>query len=136
MDGKYVLATCDKYLILICTVCKGKCTGFDVQMGKEKPYPKILKINAIDLKRYGLEKYNFTPARFNISDNSTETNIITSLGDHIVNWNFSKIRKGIYDDYKIKKFQENIYDNKFKYNSNQIVSTMEHKLRIQKQNIN
>jgi hypothetical protein len=136
MDGKYVLATCDKYLILICTVCKGQCNGFDVQMGKEKSYPKILKINSIELKKYGLERYSFTSARFNVSEKGAETNIITSLGDHIINWNFTKIRKGIFDDYKIKRFHENIYDNKFKYNVNQIVSTMEHKLRIQKQIIN
>ena len=136
MDGRYILATCDKYLILISTVCKGQCNGFDVQMGKEKPYPKILKVNSIDLKRCGLERCNFTPARFNVTDNKTETNIITSLGDYIINWNFSKIRKGNLDDYKIKKACERIYDNKFKYNSNQIVVTMEHKLRVQNQNIN
>ena len=125
LDGKYILATCDKYLILISTVCKGQSNGFDVQMGKEKPYPKILKINAIDVKKYGVEKCSFTAARFNVTDLKGETNIITSLGDYIINWNFSKIKKGVLDDYKVRRAFENIYDNKFKYNSNQIIVTME-----------
>lgn len=134
-DGKWILATCDKYLMVICTICKGKCTGFDVQMGKEKPYPKILKVDGIDIKKNSLEKFSFTPARFNVT-NTQETNIITSLGDFIINWNFAKVKKGVLDDYKIKRAYQNIYDNKFKYNSDQIIVTMQNKLRVQKQKIN
>jgi hypothetical protein len=132
-DGKYVLATCDKYLILINTTCKGSLNGFNVQMGKEKPPLKYLKIKPIDIAKYGLEKLSFTPARFNLSPDSGETNIITSLGDYVINWNFTKVKKGIMDDYKIKKTNDYILDNQFKYNKNQIVVTMDHKLRIQNQ---
>ena len=132
-DGKYLLATCDRYLILIPTVCKGEQNGFTVQMGKDKPNPKTLKIKPIDVNKYKLGQYNFTAAKFNVSKNDGETNIITSLGDYVIVWNFTKIKKGILDDYKIKKVNQQILENQFKFNKNQFLVTMENKLRIQNQ---
>jgi hypothetical protein len=132
-EGKYVLATCDRYLILISTTCKGDKLGFDVQMGKEKPKPIILKIKANDIAKFKLDNLVFAPARFNLNRDNGETNIITSLGEYVINWNFNKIKKGILDDYKIKKVYQNVVDNQFKFNRNQIVLTMENKLRIQNQ---
>jgi hypothetical protein len=102
-------------------------------MGKEKPKPKILKINGNDIVKYGLSQINFTPARFNIDKANGETNIITSIGEYIINWNFTKVLKGIINDYKIKKVDQNVLGNQFKYNKNQIVVTMDTNLRIQNQ---
>jgi hypothetical protein len=132
-NGKYVLATCDKYLILIPTSCKGDKNGFLSQMGKEKPNPKTLKIKPIDINKYQLERLSFNHARFDVNQINGETNIITSMGDYVVVWNFAKIRKGILDDYKIKRVNQNVIENQFKFNRNQIVVTMENKLRIQNQ---
>jgi hypothetical protein len=132
-DGKFLLATCDKYLMLIPTACKGDKNGFVAQMGKEKPHPITLKIKPMDITKYGLLNLSFTPARFNVSKNNQETNIITSLGDYVINWNFNKIKKGIRDDYKIKRVNQFILDNQFKYDKNQVVLTMENKVRIQNQ---
>ena len=132
-DGKYLLATCDRYLILIPTACKGEQNGFTVQMGKDKPNPKTLKIKPIDVNKYNLGKYTFTAAKFNVSKNDGETNIITSLGDYVIVWNFTKIKKGILDDYKIKKVNQMVLENQFKFNKNQFLVTMENKLRIQNQ---
>jgi hypothetical protein len=132
-DGRWVLATCDRYLILIPTTCKGEQTGFDVQMGKEKPRPRILKMKTNDIAKHNLSNISFTPARFNVNKEDGETNIITSLGDYVINWNFNKVKKGILDDYKIRKLNQTIVDNQFKFNKNQIVVTMDHKLRIQNQ---
>jgi len=132
-DGKYLLATCDKYLILIPTNCKGEKNGFNTQMGKEKPNPRTLKIKPIDLNKYGLDKFSFTPAKFNVNKIDGETNIIASLGDYIIIWNFTKVKKGILDDYKIRKVNQKVIENQFKFNRNQVVVTMENKLRIQNQ---
>ncbi len=134
-DGKYILATCDRYLIIISTTCKGGQLGFDVQMGKEKPKPILLKIKANDIAKYKLDELVFSPARFNVNKQDGETNIITSLGDYVINWNFSRVKKGIFDDYKIKRVYQNVVDNQFKFNRNQIVLTMDHKLRIQNQTV-
>ncbi len=134
-DGQYILATCDRYLILISTLLKGGKLGFDVQMGKHKPKPIILKIKANDIAKYKMEDLVLSPAKFNVNKNDGETNIITSMGDYVINWNFSRIKKGILDDYKIKRVYQNVVDNQFKFNRNQIVLTMENKLRIQNQTL-
>ena len=102
-------------------------------MGKEKPRPKILRLNNNDISKYNISKINFTPARFNIDKNTGETNIITSIGEYIINWNFTKVLKGILNDYKIKKVNQNVLANMFKYNKSQIVVTMDKNLRIQNQ---
>lgn len=104
-------------------------------MGKEKPRPILLKIKPNDIAKYRLEDLSFSPARFNVSKVDGETNIITSLGDYVINWNFSRIKKGILDDYKVKRVFQNVVDNQFKFNRNQIVLTMENKLRIQNQTV-
>jgi len=133
-DGKWLLATCPTYLLLIPTACKGNNNGFNVSMPKnDRPKPKALKLKPIDIAKYKIKSVNFTPAKFNISKDEGETNIITSTGDYIINWNFSKVIKGITDDYKIKKANQNILDSQFKYNKGQIVVTMDNKLRIQNQ---
>jgi len=132
-DSKWILATCATYLLLIPTTCKGDKNGFTVSMGKEKPHPKALKLKPIDIAKYKIMSVSFTPAKFNISQTDGETNIITSTGDYIINWNFSKVIKGITDDYKIKKANQKILDSQFKYNKGQIVVTMDNKVRIQNQ---
>lgn len=132
-DGKYLLATCDKYLILVPTSMKGDKNGFNTQMGKEKPHPRTLKIKPIDMTKYHLEDLQFTPAKFNVNQIDGETNIITSMGDHVIIWNFAKVKKGILDDYRIKKLHQNVVENQFKFNRNQFVVTMDHSLRIQNQ---
>ncbi len=133
MNGKYLLATCETYLLVIPTTCKGDKSGFTVSMGKEKPKPKILRINNNDIIKYNISKINFTPARFNIDKVNGETNIITSIGECIVNWSFTKVLKGIVNDYKIKKVNQNVIENQFKFDKNQIVVTMDKNLRIQNQ---
>jgi len=42
IDGKWVLATTQTYLLVIPTECKNGSTGFEKSMGKEKPIPKKL----------------------------------------------------------------------------------------------
>jgi len=102
-------------------------------MGKEKPKPKILRLNNNDISKYNISKISFTPARFNVDKVNGETNIITSIGEYIINWNFTKVLKGILNDYKIKKVNQNILGNQFKFNKSQIVVTMDKNLRIQNQ---
>jgi hypothetical protein len=42
IDGKWVLATTQTYLLVIPTESKSNGSGFDKSMGKEKPIPKKL----------------------------------------------------------------------------------------------
>lgn len=132
-DGMWLLATCKNYLLLIITTCKGDSNGFLKPMGQEKPKPIILRVKTVDIAKYNLNPVSFTPARFNVSKSNAETSIITSTGDYIVNWNFTKIRKGILDNYIIKKATQKVINNQFKYDKEEIVVTMPNNLRIQNQ---
>ncbi|MCQ2818964.1 MAG: hypothetical protein MJ252_16995 [archaeon] len=134
MDGKYVLATCKKYLLFVCTVSKGNDTetGFTSPIKKYAPVLKTLKIKPTDIKKYHLEDLCFTPAKFNIGEDM-EQNIITSIGDYIIVWNLNKVKKNYLSSYKIKKVSQVILENQYKYNKNQVVVTMPTTLRIQDQ---
>ena len=132
-DGLYLLATCDKYLMVISTSYKGESNGFVKRLGKEKKGPKTLKIKPVDITKYGLEREVFTPARFNNCKNDSESTITSSIGQYIIIWNFNKIKKGIIDQYKLKKVNQFVIGNTFKYNKDQVVVTMEKKLGLQNQ---
>jgi len=109
-DGKWVLATCQTYLLLIPTECNSGKLGFDQRMGAEKPNPKKLTLRPTDRAKWKVQNLNFTPARFNNGEGN-ETSIVTSSGDILVTWNFKKILKGVLNDYKIKKLHSAPVDN-------------------------
>ena len=93
--------------------------------------PVTLKLDTKDIAKYGLENACFTPARFNLNKNGVN-NIITSLGEYIIIWNYNDIRKNKTNNYKIKKADELVIDNYFKNgNGNKIIVGMPSKVRIQ-----
>jgi len=55
LDGKWVLATCAKYLILIPTAT-GDATGFEKLLNKTKRNPVRLALDPIDIMKFGLGK--------------------------------------------------------------------------------
>ena len=131
-DDQYLLLTCDKYLLLINTNDKkGEDNTFKRTVKlDERREPLTLRINAKDLAKYDLEDKVFTPARFNLNENGAN-NIITSLGEYIIIWNYNDIRKGKMN-YKIKKADDLVIDNYFKVgNGNKIIIGMPTKVRMQ-----
>lgn len=42
--------------------------------------------------------------RFNTTQNSTETSIVTSSGRFVIAWNFAKVKQGRLDAYEIKQY--------------------------------
>ena len=93
MDGQWVLATTKTYLLVIPTLCSNGKTGFDHRMGKEKPNPKKLSITAKDMAKFGIKDINFRAARFNnFTGNGDENSIVTSTGDFLITWSFSRIK--------------------------------------------
>lgn len=69
-------------------------------MGKDKPDPFKLAIKPRDIAHYNLKQVRFTNARFDNKD--PESSILTSTGEFIVTWSFSKVKRGILTDYKVK----------------------------------
>ena len=88
-DNKYILITCDKYLVIINTDIVGK---------KE---PIILTVEESCLIQYNIMNENFTYAKFISNENSEEKMIITNLSQFIIIWNFEKVIKGDIKCYRI-----------------------------------
>jgi len=85
-DGRFILATCDEYLILSPIEDNGK-TGFQKSV---KRIPLLLRLDAEDVIRVG-GKVNFTAAKFDVV--GLETYIICSTANYIVMWDFSDLQQ-------------------------------------------
>lgn len=116
-DGRWVLATCRTYLLLIDTSIKGGRnegrTGFQASFSKdEKPRPRRLQLSpnhiALMQGEFGRDAMRFTPAKFNQGPETTERTIVTSVGPYVISWDFDKVRAGKFDGYKIKRYEENV----------------------------
>lgn len=125
-DGHWILATTDRYLILAETVLENGRTGFQTRMGQHKPIPYKLQLKIEDMVKFGITDLKFTAAKFDTGENIEESWIITSTGPFIITWNFAKIkRNGRIDDYQIKRCEEEVVADQFRYNlADQVVVTM------------
>jgi hypothetical protein len=128
-DGRWVLATCRTYLLLIDALQKeGKNEGrlgFEKSFGKDsKPQPRRLGLTPSHVAQFQHETgapLSFTPARFNTGEGLSETSIITATGPFIVTWNMKKVLRGSKDPYSIKRYSEEVKADNFKYGSDKNV---------------
>lgn len=128
-DGRWVLATCRTYLLLIDAMQKeGKNEGrlgFEKSFGKDsKPQPRRLGLTPSHVAQFQHETgapLSFTTARFNTGEGISETSIITATGPFIVTWNMKKVLRGSKDPYSIKRYAEEVKADNFKYGSDKNV---------------
>ncbi|GAM40919.1 Vid27 family protein [Talaromyces pinophilus] len=128
-DGRWVLATCRTYLLLIDAMQKdgkneGKL-GFEKSFAKDsKPQPRRLGLQPAHVAQFQHETKQplaFTPARFNTGVDSEETSIITATGPFIITWNLKKVLAGRKDPYTIKRYGENVMADNFRFGSDKNV---------------
>lgn len=128
-DGRWVLATCRTYLLLIDSLqTEGKNAGklgFEKSFAKDsKPQPRRLGLQPAHVAQFQHETkaaLRFTPARFNTSVDGKETSIITATGPFIVTWNMKKVLAGRKDPYTIKRYAEEVKADDFKFGSDKNV---------------
>ena len=131
-DDQHLLLTCDKYLLLINVTDKnGEDNAFKHTIKlDDRRGPVTLHLNTKDIAKYDLQDKAFTPARFDLNESGVN-NIITSMGEYIIIWNYNDIRKHKYN-YKIKKADDLVIDNYFKVGKgNKIIIGMPTKVRMQ-----
>ena len=129
-DGRWVLATCRTYLLLIDALQKegkneGKL-GFERSFAKDsKPQPRRLGLSPSHVAQFQYETKSplaFTPARFNTGINDKETSIVTATGPFIITWNMKRViptmRK---DPYTIKRYDEEVMADDFKFGTDKNV---------------
>lgn len=124
-DGRWVLATCRTYLLLIDALQKdgkneGKL-GFEKAFAKDnKPQPRRLTLTPSHVAQFQHETKQplaFTPARFNLGEGKDETTIITATGPFIITWSLKKVLAGRKDPYSIKRYSEQVKADNFRFGS-------------------
>ncbi|KAI0699460.1 VID27 cytoplasmic protein [Cytidiella melzeri] len=129
-DGRWVVATTKTYLLLIDTLIgEGRYAGslgFDRSFPADaKPIPRRLQLRAEHVAYMG-HAVDFTPARFNTGEGQQENAIITSTGEFVVAWDFGKVKKGLLDRYEIKKYEDHVVQDNFKFGDDkEIIVAME-----------
>jgi hypothetical protein len=110
-DGKWVIATCESYLLLIkAEVSEGKNAFRNRISANEKPAPKVLRLREEDEQMIG--KVKFTTARFNTGE--SEVWIVASTGPYVITWNFNRVKNGQLQAYTMKKERDDvIVENRF-----------------------
>ena len=134
-SGDYILATCDKYIMLINTRGDNNENAFTFCLKRARRKPKTLKLSPVDIIKYGLQDDCYTPAKFNLSKNNNESRITSSLGQYIIVWNLDDVKKGIVDAYKLRNVNEFVLGNTTKFDKNQLIVTMPKKVRLQNEKI-
>ncbi|KAE8213621.1 hypothetical protein CF327_g2864 [Tilletia walkeri] len=137
-DGRYVVATCKTYLLLIDTLIgEGRYAGklgFDRSFPADaKPVPRRLQLRPQNVALMDQE-ISFTPARFNTnSENSNETSIVTSTGPYVISWDFNQVKRGILGEYKIRKLADRIVQDAFAHGTDSsIIVAMENDVQMAK----
>ena len=128
-DGRWLLATCKNYLLLIDALQKdgryeGKL-GFERSFAKDsKPKPRRLGLTPNHVAQFQHETgapVSFTAAKFNSGQDTQETSIITSTGPFLVTWTLKKVLAGNKDPYSIKRYADQVISDNFEYGSDKNV---------------
>ncbi|KAI0832397.1 VID27 cytoplasmic protein [Trametes gibbosa] len=140
-SGRWIVATTKTYLLLIDTLIgEGRYTGslgFDRSFpANAKPIPRRLQLRAEHVA-YMDNTVSFTPARFNMGEGKDENAIVTSTGQYVVAWDFAKVKKGQLDKYEIKKYDQHVVQDNFKFGDDKeiIVALQNDVLAINKKNL-
>ncbi|ROV88837.1 hypothetical protein VMCG_10167 [Cytospora schulzeri] len=124
-DGRWVLATCRTYLLLIDAMQKegkneGKL-GFEKSFAAtSKPQPRRLALTPEHVAQFAYETgkgVSFTPAKFNAGQNSEETSIISATGPYVIEWNLKRVLSGKKAPYLIKRYSDTVKADDFRFGS-------------------
>ncbi|KAH7647397.1 hypothetical protein FG379_003064 [Cryptosporidium bovis] len=128
-NGNWILAT-TKNCIYLYPVCEQSQDYENVRNGfvtslKNKPPSRKLKLKPEDIYHYRITDVNFTPARFDQSQDSNgnfaETKIISSIDNLVIVWDFEAIKRGNLYAYSIKEVEYKVDDCSTFYNSSDSV---------------
>ncbi|EAR95804.2 Vid27 cytoplasmic protein (macronuclear) [Tetrahymena thermophila SB210] len=120
-DGKWILATCQTYLILFPTYDCSNVTknGFNSTIKIDnRPVPIRLQLSSEDQYYLKLKEIGFTPAKFDNCLTKKEKFIVSTTGAFTIVWDFIKVLQKKTQCYEIKKSDEPIQQAEFKFNKN------------------
>jgi len=138
-DGRWVLATCRTYLLLVDALQKsgkneGKL-GFEKSFAADaKPQPRRLALTPEHVAQFAYETgkgVNFTPAKFNTGEGAEETSIIAAAGPYIIEWSLKKVLNGREAPYLIKRDTDDVKADDFKFGSDKnVIVALPHEVNM------
>ncbi|TFY75168.1 hypothetical protein EWM64_g8845 [Hericium alpestre] len=140
-DGRWIVATTKTYLLVIDTLIgQGRYAGslgFDRSFPADaKPQPKRLQLRPehVAYMNHGIA---FSPARFNMGEGQEENAIVTSTGQYVIAWDFGKVKKGQMDKYEIKKYEDLVVQDNFRFGDDKeiIVALQNNVLSVNKKSL-
>lgn len=128
-DGKWLLATCQTYLILIDTTIKtgnnAGASGFTKSFGKDNvPKSRTLKISnehAASIQQLTGQPLDFKEAQFNTGIGTKEQTIVSASGPYAITWSLRKILRGDAEPYLIHRYSSNVIADNFRYGTDKNV---------------
>jgi hypothetical protein len=134
LDGRWVVATCNRYLILLSTTGKESDKTYFEKGEKleNRNMPHRLFLKSEDITKYKLRSQELTVARFNSSDVAgNETSIICSIGNYVMIWDFKKAISGKCH-YYIKPINGDVLQSEPVYKKNDaLLVTLPKDIRVQ-----
>ncbi|KAG6032325.1 hypothetical protein E4U41_007248, partial [Claviceps citrina] len=128
-DGRWILGTTKNYILLVDALQKGGKN--DGQLGFQKgfaadskPRPRRLALTPEHVAQVHHETgkpVSLTPAKFNTGEGAEERSIITATGPYIIEWDLRKVLRGTKPAYKIKRYQDEVKADDFKFGSDKNV---------------
>ncbi|KAJ4395246.1 Vacuolar import and degradation protein 27 [Neurospora sp. IMI 360204] len=138
-DGRWVLATCRNYLLLVDALQRGGKNdgklGFEKSFAADsKPQPRRLALTPEHVAQFTHETgkpVNFTPAKFNTGTGTEETSIITATGPYIIEWNLKKVLTGRKTPYLIKRYTDDVKADDFKFGTDKnVIVALPHEVNM------
>jgi len=116
-DGRFILATCKNYLIFL-PVCFENKNGFNQTLKNvEKATPRVLKLQPKTLLKYDLKEINFKSGRFDENEKEKEKYIVAATDELLVTWSLKNVLEGKVLRYEVKKVNDKVVSDEFKYNN-------------------
>lgn len=133
-DGRWILATCKTYLLFVPTFYQDKNAFQTTIKNIEKPTPRMLKIHPKDMMSLGIKDVDFENGRFDDSEKEKEQYIVVGCGNLLFTWSLKKVVQGKIFEYEVKRLEEKIVNNEFKFNNTEkLLIALPNEIRLQTQ---
>lgn len=126
--GDFVLATCQNYILLLPTFQNGASAFDKMFLKKEKPVPRVLRVDPKTLVRMGLGKITFKTGKFDVKEGLGESLIVGTAANCIVVWVLEDVLRNDCVSRRVKRVKEGIVVSKFKRNQDSIIAALKNDL--------
>ena len=96
----------------------------------------MLKIHPKDVLAYNIKEVSFSNGKFDDSEKEKELFIVVGCGNLLFTWGIKKVIEGKIFDYEVKRMEEKIVNNEFKFNNTEkMLIALPKEIRLQQTRI-